>query len=103
MHRQKYYYNQTSTTYHLTCLFLPQVVEALKTVNFTVKTKEQVWFDSTGAAAARYEVVNWQQGPDGTVHFKPVGYYDVSLPAGRRFVLSEDSIVWPGGSGQVCL
>lgn len=81
-------------------LFL-QVVESLKRVNFTVKTKEQVWFDSTGAAVARYEVVNWHQGPDGTVQFKPVGYYDASLPAGHRFVLNEDNVVWPGGSEQV--
>ncbi|KAL2095681.1 hypothetical protein ACEWY4_007829 [Coilia grayii] len=77
-----------------------KVVESLKTVNFTLKTKEQVWFDSTGAAAARYEVVNWQRGLDGTVRFKPVGHYDVSLPVGHRFVLSEDTIVWPGGSAQ---
>ncbi|XP_041920059.1 extracellular calcium-sensing receptor-like [Alosa sapidissima] len=77
-----------------------KVVESLKRVNFTIKTKEQVWFDSTGAAVARYEVVNWHQGPDGTVQFKPVGYYDASLPAGRRFVLSEDTVVWPGGSKQ---
>ncbi|XP_063061376.1 extracellular calcium-sensing receptor-like [Engraulis encrasicolus] len=77
-----------------------KVVESLKTVNFTLKTNERVWFDKTGAAAARYEVVNWQRGPDGRVQFKPVGHYDVSLPPGHRFVLSEDNIVWPGASAQ---
>uniref|UniRef100_A0A4W6C6Q0 Olfactory receptor C family, g1 n=1 Tax=Lates calcarifer TaxID=8187 RepID=A0A4W6C6Q0_LATCA len=65
-----------------------QVVESLKQVNFTIKNGDQVWFDSTGAAVARYEVVNWQRGSDGSVHFKPVGYYDASLPRGTELPLS---------------
>uniref|UniRef100_A0A3B5BLM5 Extracellular calcium-sensing receptor-like n=1 Tax=Stegastes partitus TaxID=144197 RepID=A0A3B5BLM5_9TELE len=75
-----------------------QVVESLKQVNFTIKNGDKVWFDSTGAAVARYEVVNWQRGSDGSVQFKPVGYYDASLPPGRRFVLNTEAIMWPGGS-----
>lgn len=73
------------------------MVESLKGVNFTVKSGDQVWFDSTGAAKARYEVVNWQRGPSGSVHFKPVGYYDASLPSGQKFVLKTEAIMWPGG------
>lgn len=72
-------------------------MESLKRVNFTIKNGDQVWFDSTGAAVARYEVVNWQRGSDGSVHFKPVGYYDASLPPGQKFVLNTDAIMWPGG------
>ncbi|KAM9852838.1 extracellular calcium-sensing receptor-like [Aulostomus maculatus] len=74
-----------------------QVVKSLKQVDFTIKNGDHVWFDSTGAAVARYEVVNWQRGSDGSVHFKPVGYYDASLPPGRRFVLNTKAIMWPGG------
>ncbi|XP_030621122.1 extracellular calcium-sensing receptor-like [Chanos chanos] len=77
-----------------------QVSEALKTVNFTTDIGDQVWFDSTGAVAAMYEVVNWQQGGDGVVHFKPVGHYDISLPPGKRFVLNSEGIVWAGGQLQ---
>ncbi|XP_036932139.1 extracellular calcium-sensing receptor-like [Acanthopagrus latus] len=73
-----------------------QMVETLKQVNFTIKTGDQVWFDSTGAAVARYEVVNWQRGSDGSVQFKPVGYYDASLPPGQNFVLKNEVIMWPG-------
>uniref|UniRef100_A0A3Q2VWJ4 Olfactory receptor C family, g1 n=1 Tax=Haplochromis burtoni TaxID=8153 RepID=A0A3Q2VWJ4_HAPBU len=69
-----------------------QVVESLKQVNFTIKNGDRVWFDSTGATAARYEVVNWQHGPDGSVQFIPVGYYDASLPPGQRFVLKTEAI-----------
>ncbi|KAM9733716.1 extracellular calcium-sensing receptor-like [Menidia menidia] len=78
-----------------------QVVESLKQVNFTIKNGEQVWFDNTGATVARYEVVNWQRGSDGSVQFKPVGYYDATLPAGQMFVLNTEAITWPGGSKEV--
>ncbi|KAF3692678.1 Extracellular calcium-sensing receptor [Channa argus] len=73
-----------------------QVVESLKQVNFTIKNGEQVWFDNTGATVAQYEVVNWQRGINGSIQFKPVGYYDASLPPGRKFVLKNEDIMWPG-------
>ncbi|XP_067451044.1 extracellular calcium-sensing receptor-like [Thunnus thynnus] len=78
-----------------------QVVESLKQVNFTIKNGDQVWFDSTGAAVARYEVVNWQRGSDGSVQFKPVGYYDASQPPGQKFVLKTEDIMWPGGNTEL--
>ncbi|RXN18068.1 extracellular calcium-sensing receptor-like protein [Labeo rohita] len=74
-----------------------QVVEALKNVNSTIKTGDRVWFDSTGAVVAQYEVVNWQQDSDGSIQFKPVGYYDASLPPDQRFVLNTKNIIWAGG------
>ncbi|XP_065140005.1 extracellular calcium-sensing receptor-like [Paramisgurnus dabryanus] len=74
-----------------------QVVEALKKVNFTVKFGDRVWFDSTGAAVAQYEVVNWQKDSDGSIQFKAVGYYDASLPPDQRFVLNTENIIWAGG------
>ncbi|XP_053534294.1 extracellular calcium-sensing receptor-like [Ictalurus punctatus] len=73
-----------------------QVVEALKKVNFTTKLGDHVWFDSTGATAAKYDVVNWQRGFNGEVQFKAVGYYDASLPNGQQFVLNTADIVWAG-------
>ncbi|XP_034161052.2 extracellular calcium-sensing receptor-like [Pangasianodon hypophthalmus] len=73
-----------------------QVGESLKKVNFTTKVGEQIWFDSTGATAAKYDVVNWQRGFSGEVQFKAVGYYDASLPSGQQFVLNGEDIVWAG-------
>ncbi|XP_053356944.1 extracellular calcium-sensing receptor-like [Clarias gariepinus] len=73
-----------------------QVVESLKKVNFTTKVGEDVWFDSTGATAAKYDVVNWQRGLNGDVQFRAVGYYDASLPSGQQFVLNTDDILWVG-------
>ncbi|XP_039505756.1 extracellular calcium-sensing receptor-like [Pimephales promelas] len=74
-----------------------QVVEALKKVNFSVKFGDRVWFDNTGATVAQYEVVNWQQDSDGSIQFKPVGYYDASLHPEQRFVVNIKNIIWAGG------
>ncbi|XP_046720528.1 extracellular calcium-sensing receptor-like [Silurus meridionalis] len=74
-----------------------QVVDSLKKVNFITKAGEQIWFDSTGATAAKYDVVNWQRGFDGEVQFMVVGYYDASLPSGQQFVLNSNNISWAGG------
>ncbi|XP_043072531.1 extracellular calcium-sensing receptor-like [Puntigrus tetrazona] len=74
-----------------------QVVEALKKVNFTVKFGDHVWFDSTGGTVAHYEVVNWQQESDGSFQFKPVGYFDASLPPDQSFMLNTENIIWSGG------
>ncbi|CAM4579141.1 unnamed protein product [Leuciscus chuanchicus] len=73
-----------------------QVVEALKKVNFTVKMGDRVWFDSTGATIAQYEVVNWQQDSGGSIQFKPVGFYDASLSPDQRFVVNTENIIWAG-------
>ncbi|XP_035241570.1 extracellular calcium-sensing receptor-like [Anguilla anguilla] len=77
-----------------------QVLEALKEVNLTLGTREKVFFDRNGDPVARYEVVNWQLGPDGAVKFRVVGYYDASLPAGQQFVMSPVTMVWAGGQKQ---
>ncbi|RXN28342.1 extracellular calcium-sensing receptor-like protein [Labeo rohita] len=80
-----------------------QVVEALKRVNFTVKFGDNVWFDSTGGAVAHYEVVNWQQDSNRSFHFKPVGYFDASLPPDQSFMLNTENIIWAGGQLEINL
>ncbi len=62
---------------------------------------DRVWFDSTGAVVAQYEVVNWQQDANGSIKFKPVGSYDASLPPDQRFVLNTENIIWAGGQLEV--
>ncbi|XP_064159404.1 extracellular calcium-sensing receptor-like [Anguilla rostrata] len=77
-----------------------QVLTALKEVNFTLGTGEKVSFDNNGDPVARYEVVNWQLGPDGAVKFRVVGHYDASLPPGQQFVMSPVTMIWAGGQKQ---
>ncbi|XP_058846302.1 extracellular calcium-sensing receptor-like [Acipenser ruthenus] len=73
-----------------------QVLHNLKTVNFTTKTGENVYFDKNGDPIARYELVNWQRTKEASVKFVTVGYYDASLPAGQQFAMNAVSIVWAG-------
>ncbi|XP_060733754.1 extracellular calcium-sensing receptor-like [Tachysurus vachellii] len=73
-----------------------QVVESLQKVNFTSKIGDHILLDSTGATAAKYDVVNWHRGLNGEVEFKVVGYYDASLPDGQQFVLNHEDIIWAG-------
>ncbi|XP_066565573.1 extracellular calcium-sensing receptor-like [Amia ocellicauda] len=78
-----------------------QVLEYLKTINFTTKTGETVSFDQNGDPIARYELVNWQPVNESSVQFTTVGYYDASLPAGRQFVMNHVDIVWAGGQHEI--
>ncbi|XP_066566551.1 extracellular calcium-sensing receptor-like [Amia ocellicauda] len=78
-----------------------QVLEYLKTVNFTTKTGETVSFDHNGDPVARYELVNWQPLNESSIQFTIVGYYDASLPAGHQFVMNHINIVWAGGQHEI--
>ncbi|XP_066566366.1 extracellular calcium-sensing receptor-like [Amia ocellicauda] len=78
-----------------------QVLEFLKTVNFTSKTGETVSFDQNGDPVARYELVNWQPVNESSIQFTTVGYYDSSLPAGHQFVMNHVNIVWAGNQVEI--
>uniref|UniRef100_A0AAY4DSA0 G-protein coupled receptors family 3 profile domain-containing protein n=1 Tax=Denticeps clupeoides TaxID=299321 RepID=A0AAY4DSA0_9TELE len=68
--------------------FNPKKVKCMVTSkSFSEYTNvEKIYFDENGDPAARYELVNWQPGEDGTLHFQPVGVYDTSLFLGFHFV-----------------
>lgn len=74
----------------------------LKTVNFTTKTGERVYFDNNGNPSARYELVNWQLDNEHITKFVTIGYYDASLLAGQQFAMNKVSIVWAGDEKKVC-
>ncbi|XP_043072485.1 extracellular calcium-sensing receptor-like [Puntigrus tetrazona] len=80
---------------------IPQMVlKYMKDVRFTVKTGEEIFFDSSGDPVARYDLVNWQLAKDGSLQFEQVGFYDSSLPSGRLQV-SQEHILWAKKSGQL--
>ncbi|XP_066566361.1 extracellular calcium-sensing receptor-like [Amia ocellicauda] len=78
-----------------------QVLQYLKTVNFSIKTGEKVSFDQNGDPVARYELVNWQPVNESSIQFTTIGYYDASLPAGHQFVMNHVNIVWTGGQHEI--
>lgn len=62
-----------------------------------------MFFDKNGDPAAKYDLVNWQQQPDGQIHIVTVGRYDASLPTEKQLTLNNVSIVWAKNSEEVSL
>ncbi|KAG2462629.1 CASR protein, partial [Polypterus senegalus] len=80
-----------------------QVLHYLKNVNFTTVYGDNVYFDAYGDPEPKYEVVNWQLGEERLIKFVTVGFYDPSLPDGRRIQMNNVSIVWAGGHNELSL
>ncbi|XP_072895177.1 extracellular calcium-sensing receptor-like [Hemitrygon akajei] len=73
---------------------IPQMVNYLRTVNFTAKSGEAVHFDENGDPVPRYEFVNLQTNLKGSVDIVSVGYYDGSAPVGNALTLNIGDIKW---------
>ncbi|XP_062901261.1 extracellular calcium-sensing receptor-like [Mobula hypostoma] len=71
-----------------------QMVNYLRTVNFTAKSGEAVYFDENGDPVPRYEFVNLQTNLKGSVDIVRVGYYDGSAPEGNELTLNIRDIMW---------
>ncbi|XP_026783502.3 extracellular calcium-sensing receptor-like [Pangasianodon hypophthalmus] len=82
-------------------LKIPVVVNELKKLHFTSTTGEDVYFDKNGDPAARYELLNWQQGNNGKIVFVKVGFYDGSLQTHLQLSFNNISIVWAHNKPQV--
>ncbi|XP_060780458.1 extracellular calcium-sensing receptor-like [Neoarius graeffei] len=77
------------------------VVNELKKLHFTTTAGENVYFDENGDPAARYELLNWQQGKNGKIVFVKVGFYDRSLQAHLQLSFKNVSIAWAHKKAQV--
>ncbi|XP_059842088.1 extracellular calcium-sensing receptor-like [Hypanus sabinus] len=71
-----------------------QLLHYIRTVNFTAKTGETVYFDENGDPVPRYEFVNLQVNLKGTVDIVNIGYYDGSATAGRKLVINTGDVIW---------
>ncbi|XP_060779028.1 extracellular calcium-sensing receptor-like [Neoarius graeffei] len=78
-----------------------QVVNELKKLHFTTTAGEDVFFDENGDPAARYELLNWQQGKNGKIVFVKVGFYDGSLQTHLQLSFGNISIAWANNKAQV--
>ncbi|XP_070685478.1 vomeronasal type-2 receptor 1-like [Pempheris klunzingeri] len=77
------------------------ILQQMKRIQFKTKEGEEVYFDENGDPAAKYEIINWQPGENGTVEFVTVGLFDASLPADQQMNLQNESLIWAQKSQQV--
>ncbi|XP_029373610.1 olfactory receptor CU1 [Echeneis naucrates] len=78
-----------------------QLLDHLRTVNFTNQFGEKVYFDSNGEPVPLYDIINWQKDSKGEIRFIKVGSYDGSAPLGQRLQLEKNNIVWTKGQSEV--
>uniref|UniRef100_A0A8C4SBE0 Extracellular calcium-sensing receptor-like n=2 Tax=Erpetoichthys calabaricus TaxID=27687 RepID=A0A8C4SBE0_ERPCA len=74
-----------------------QILHYMKNVHFKTQAGEDIYFDENGDPPALYDIVNWQPTPNGDIQYVKVGSFDSSAPTGKKLILNEDTIIWPGG------
>ncbi|KAJ1080403.1 hypothetical protein NDU88_000611 [Pleurodeles waltl] len=71
-----------------------QLLHYIKQTHFKTPIGTELSFDRYGNPLARYDVVNWQLGPEGTIRHVTVGTYDANAPPMKNLVLNESAIFW---------
>ncbi|XP_076002394.1 extracellular calcium-sensing receptor-like [Genypterus blacodes] len=72
-----------------------EVLQHLNNVNFTTPQGEMFYFDGADIPA-KYDLVNWQKSPDGSLKLVLIGLVD-----GFNLQLNQTAIQWNTGSNQV--
>ncbi|XP_069463394.1 extracellular calcium-sensing receptor-like [Ambystoma mexicanum] len=80
-----------------------QLLHYVKSVRFQSEFGTEAVFDENGNPPARYDIINWQLSPHGTVQHVMVGSYDPSTPSGQHLLINVSAIQWADGGTQVPL
>ncbi|XP_069072184.1 extracellular calcium-sensing receptor-like [Pleurodeles waltl] len=78
-----------------------QLLHYVKNVRYQTEVGTEAFFDTNGNPPARYDIVNWQLSPHGSVQHVKVGTYDPSAPLGQHLLVNASLIQWPGKENQV--
>nr|XP_020444686.1 extracellular calcium-sensing receptor-like [Monopterus albus] len=78
-----------------------QLLDHLKTVNFTNQFDEKVYFDSSGEPVPLYDIISWQKDSKGEIRFIKVGSYDGSALLGQQLQMDLKTIIWTKGQLEV--
>ncbi|XP_014352255.1 vomeronasal type-2 receptor 26-like [Latimeria chalumnae] len=82
-------------------VFHSELLHYVKNVRFKNKVGAEVVFDKNGKPLAKYDILNWQLMPDGSMHYATVGSIDFSAPRGQDLIINESAITWHGRSIQI--
>ncbi|XP_078524800.1 extracellular calcium-sensing receptor-like [Lissotriton helveticus] len=77
-----------------------QLLHYIKKVRLQ-KENNKAFFDEYGNPPARYDIVNWQRGPAGTIKHVKVGSYDSNAPNGKILNINASAVQWITGKEQV--
>ncbi|KAJ1080390.1 hypothetical protein NDU88_000606 [Pleurodeles waltl] len=78
-----------------------QLLHYIRNVRLPRKDITEVFFDKDGNPPPRYDIVNWQKWPQGTVWHRKVGEYDGSAPIGETLLFNVSALLWTKGSRKV--
>ncbi|XP_069072193.1 extracellular calcium-sensing receptor-like [Pleurodeles waltl] len=82
-------------------LHLWQLFVYIKKVRFQNTVGTEAFFDRSGNPPARYDIVNWQLGPLGTVSHVKVGSYDPTGSPDQHLLVNISGVQWATGGRQV--
>ncbi|XP_069072140.1 extracellular calcium-sensing receptor-like [Pleurodeles waltl] len=71
-----------------------QLLHYMKKVRFKNKMEEEISFDRYGNPPAAYDIINWQPGPDGAIHYVKVGTFDTREARGQELQLNRSAFQW---------
>ncbi|XP_078524803.1 extracellular calcium-sensing receptor-like [Lissotriton helveticus] len=77
-----------------------QLFHYIKKVHLQHKDTD-LFFDRYGNIPARFDIVNWQRDPEGTIRHVKVGTYDANAPSGKTLSINSSAIQWASGNMQV--
>ncbi|XP_043929529.1 vomeronasal type-2 receptor 26-like [Protopterus annectens] len=66
----------------------------VKNVHFKNRAGDDIFFNEHGEGRARYDIVNWQVLPNGTVKNPKVGIYESRTPGHHEVSIDENAIFW---------
>ncbi|XP_043943565.1 vomeronasal type-2 receptor 26-like [Protopterus annectens] len=78
-----------------------QVFHYVRNVRFRNKAGDLIFFDENGESRARYDIINWQAFPDGSLRTPLVGGYDSWALDGHELTINSNIIMWNTENKQV--
>ncbi|XP_069463330.1 extracellular calcium-sensing receptor-like [Ambystoma mexicanum] len=78
-----------------------QLFHSIKNVHMPSNFGTGRFFDDHGNPPAWYDIVNWQETPEGSVRQVKVGTYDSGAPPDETFMINGSAIQWAVGEKQV--